>query len=231
MRQRFHIDGYYRYRDDILLLTSSSMPEFLEFFRILQLKCGVWKLKVESISNHSVPFLDLLVSQSCNPRRLQVGIFTKPTELHRPLGISSLHPIHTHLAWPKGLVHRAVSLTSTRALLQAEMHRLHDFFARHFGWLYAQRVLHHEPRKRALRTNFSIPSFLVLPYYRDLELFGGLRKVLVDQSQQAQAMGWNIAIRLAFKNRGQHLVHLLERHRHEPMVDPLCCFLLDGWRG
>ena len=144
---------------------------------------------------------------------MQVGVHTKPTALARPLGISSMHPVDTHLAWPGGLVHRACTLTSSTKLRKQELQRLHIFFAEAFGSNYAEEVL----QQVAKRNSHSAPShckvsYLVIPYFRDFDVYRGLRKVLREFSQQT-VHGAVRSLRLSFKNRGTHLHHTFERHR------------------
>ena len=231
VKQKLGIVSYFRYRDDILILVDGSSLQFHRFFKILQSKCGVWKLKVESISLDSVDFLDLHVQKSkYNPCRLEVGVFTKPTELRTALSPSSMHPISVHLAWPKGLAVRAARLCSTRWLNEYEMQRLHSFFAASSGTQYASAVLSEQVKATRSAHTHHRSSFIVLPYFRDYDIFGGLRSILAKHSQAAQALrlafwfGFGLSLKLAFSNRSLHLQHRLERHRLHSTVDSLNIF-------
>ena len=162
---------------------------------------------------------------------LDVGIYVKPTEMHRPLCISSCHPIDTHLAWPKGLAYRAASLTSTSVLHQSELQRLHHMFASRFGSHYATSVLSHMPLKKSnIISNRCQRSFLVVPYARQYDLFPGMRKILRESSLAFQAAGISVSIQMAFRNGGQHLHHHLEKHRHQQITNPQGCFIISEGR-
>ena len=163
---KFSIYAYFRFRDDILIIAGGTSVSRQRFLRILRQKASFWVLKIESVSSDGCSFLDLAISRSISDsQKLQVGIFTKPTELHRPLCISSYHPCNVHIAWPRGMSYRARVLTSNSYLLRCEERRLHNLFAARFGSWYAESILQYEPKSRITKPS-AASSFIIFDYCR-----------------------------------------------------------------
>ena len=172
---------YMRFKDDILVLSAGGAEGRRGLLRALHARSGVWELKVEAIATDSVDFLDLTIRKTQHDcRKLETGVFTKPSALKRPLSIASSHAVRVHLAWPRGMAVRAAKLCSTEELLRTELDRLRSFLAP-FGSSYSNAVLE-DRRKFQHSDQTKWVSYVVLPYWRDLELAGNLRSFLHRQS-------------------------------------------------
>ena len=115
---RWRIVGYFRFKDDILVICDSPREVLLDFVSTLKKASSVWKLKVESVTQTEARFLDLRLFKGA--RWLATGcldssINRKVTAQKHPVAIHSLHPPHTHLSWPRSLVvHRINTLCNSR---------------------------------------------------------------------------------------------------------------------
>ena len=105
------IDGYWRFRDDILLLAgnrSKSVP----YARQLVERGGIFKLKCEGFYESTVHFLDVRITRTNT--MFEFGPEFKPTSLQIPLSQCSAHPGHVHSSWPTGQLRRFERISSSR---------------------------------------------------------------------------------------------------------------------
>lgn len=124
------ISRYYRYRDDILILgtTTAGVRDFLEEMRS---RASYFVIGVDEASRDGVKFLNVKVSR--DGRHFRCAPFTKCTALLRPLDVSSMHVPHVHLAWPKAQVASLGKLANSEAGVeeakQAFISRMRHFAA------------------------------------------------------------------------------------------------------
>ena len=96
--QEYGIVGYYRFRDDILIL-GSNRPDARTFVQYLKNHSGCYQLEVEQVSSSVVQMLDLKLFNFRGTIRTSVAI--KPTAMGMPLSAESIHPMSVHKSWTK----------------------------------------------------------------------------------------------------------------------------------
>ena len=227
--RKLGIVQYMRYKDDILILCDNDVVQRGRMLRAMRKRSGVWKLKLEQVSSNDVTFLDLHIQKSRHDRsKLEIGIHNKVSALKRPLGISSHHALRVHLAWPKGMATRANRLCSSTRLRQQEMERLTRFLGLQFGTSYAEAVLHHSVLANSNPLRHTWKSYLVLPYFRDLEICGNIRSILVEQSELLRDLDCEYdtegSLALSFRNGGAHLHSILDKFRRSDTTHRLWIF-------
>ena len=107
----YGVRGYWRYRDDILILgTWTSSRLVWQFVRRLQHLADYFAVKVETATwhpeEHSIDFLDMHTQPGFGCYKT-VAKF-KESSLARPLGEDSHHPPHVHLRWPQLMLKQAM---------------------------------------------------------------------------------------------------------------------------
>jgi hypothetical protein len=114
VRSQFLIRGYFRYRDDILLIVGRDCDTFKLFKEARRRLSGNYELEVERISPVGVPMLDvfLFVQDGC----VQYRPFFKPTLNKFPLLQHSAHAPSVHLSWPAAELRRIARNSSTNAI-------------------------------------------------------------------------------------------------------------------
>ena len=96
---RWGVIGYFRFRDDILVIIDSPYTTRLDFVYSLKAKSTVWQLKVETVSRSEVCFLDMRIFKGERwhaTKCLDVTIYHKEAAQKQILATHSLHPPHTH---------------------------------------------------------------------------------------------------------------------------------------
>ena len=101
--------GYFRYRDDILIVALRGEGIHAFFQEMKRLCSGVYKLSVEEVGLSSISFLDFTLYKSRSfdlNGTLSHKLYVKPTHQAISLSCSSMHHPSTHIAWLKGEVDR-----------------------------------------------------------------------------------------------------------------------------
>ena len=173
---RWRIVGYFRFKDDILVMCDSPREVLLDFVSTLKKASSVGKLKVESVSQTEARFLDLRLFKGAGwlaTGCLDIFINHKVTAQKQPVAIHSLHPPRTHLSWPRSLVHRINTLCNSRMYQLEELSRLKCMIAEWCGWERVSLVFDHV-RRRAPISNHSdvkvVGSRLIIPYHKEWEI-------------------------------------------------------------
>ena len=126
VQHRYHIRGYCRFKDDILLIiggTLSSRASFLEEFRR---RSRFFALKVDCVSSSSAEMLDITIFKGPSWRNsgmLDHTLFTKPTSIWLPLSPDSNHPVGVHVSWPRGHLNRIKRLCPDRETANSEVEK------------------------------------------------------------------------------------------------------------
>ncbi|CAE7505839.1 unnamed protein product, partial [Symbiodinium microadriaticum] len=107
-----NIDGYWSFKDDILLL-GSHKQRAKEFFWRLREMASFFKVKCETWNANEIQFLEVLVVKNARKGCFETKPRYRDSNISKPLDISSAHPQHVHRSWPMALTHRARSLTNT----------------------------------------------------------------------------------------------------------------------
>ena len=173
---RWRIVGYFRFKDDILVISDSPREVLLDFVSTLKKASSVWKLKVESVSQTEARFLDLRLFKGARwlaTGCLDISINHRVTAQKQPVATHSMHPPHTHLSWPRPLVHRINTLCNSRMYQLEELSRLKCMIAERCGWEHVSLVFDHV-RRRAPISNHSdvkvVASRLMIPYHKEWEI-------------------------------------------------------------
>ena len=112
-RQEFHIVGYWRYRDDILII-GSDRQNTVKYCQTLRSKASLFKLECKGFSS-SVHFLEVIITKSTTC--YEYGPECKPTSLQIPMATDSAHPSHVHFSWPIAqLKNKRMSSTRNKAM-------------------------------------------------------------------------------------------------------------------
>ena len=81
----FGVIGYYRHRDDILVILDGDVSTTSRFIGELKRRCSIWKLSVDTVSRDGASFLDLSLKKDSHWRRtgcLDISVFHKPSGQH-----------------------------------------------------------------------------------------------------------------------------------------------------
>ena len=213
---RWGVLGYFRFRDDILVIIDSPLPTLMNFVSTLKARSTVWKLKVESLSQSEVCFLDLRIFKGERwhaTKCLDVTIHHKETAQKQILATHSLHPPHTHLSWPKSLVHRIFALCNTRKYQIDEVSRLKRMLADRCGIehvsLVFDTILQRTPNLASHDHTMAIVSRLIIPYHREWEIGSiqsTLRRVLSRYSEVLRReFNTSVTISIAHTLQQRHL--------------------------
>ena len=103
VREKYHVEFYGRFRDDILLIIAGTPESRREFIDCLKVRSKFFKLKVESISRNSAVMLDLVVSKGFRFENIgspDISIHTKSTAQGAALSSLSRHVPTVHSSWP-----------------------------------------------------------------------------------------------------------------------------------
>ena len=108
VKRKLGIVMYARYRDDGVVATDK--PWLIDkIISMMNVKAGYFKLEYETRITRPIDFLDVTIwkgSRFRKSRLLDHKVYTKPTSIYTPLGISSLHVPSIHLTWPRAMIRR-----------------------------------------------------------------------------------------------------------------------------
>ena len=188
MLWEFGITGYYRYRDDVLILATDAILA-RRFIDELLSRAGYFKILLESASRTSVRFLD--VSLCVVNQRFVCLITSKSTALVRPLCVSSRHAPHVHRC-PIACIRRIRKLANTTLVAReaqvALIERLKSFAATAFLICLMQEATSEPLVKRSLiDKSQSLAVWIRLPSHPawHSQLNGVLAQLSCDDSIQA----------------------------------------------
>lgn len=212
---KWGVIGYFRFRDDILVIAECSRETLIDFVMLLKTSSVVWKLKVESVSQFEVCFLDLRLFKGDRwhaTRCLDIALFHKETAQKQVLATHSLHAPHTHLSWPRSLVHRIFTLCNSRKYQKEELDRLKRMLADRCGVDHVALVFDPPSRSapsRSDRGSRNIASRLVIPYHREWEIgaiHSTLQKVLARYSSVlVSKLNTHVTVSVAHTLQRRHL--------------------------
>ena len=215
--KRHSVELFVRYKDDIFLLHSGDTQSLRDFVGFLRQRSLVWKLEVESVSRQGCDFLDLDISKGARWRStglLDIGVHHKPTGLHQPLAPHSMHSLHAHHAWPKGLVARAKRLCNTKPLLRKELAYIKQLLSARCGTIYADQVLNN-PKQLPRLPCHDLSSRIVVPYHREWDccsVRASLRKTqLLHNAALIRDFNTAVKVQLCFGLPAPHLYARLDR--------------------
>jgi hypothetical protein len=116
VQAEFGIRGYWRYFDDILVITD-SIGDFKRWFMRFAELSDCFIPEIEEISRHAVNMLNMRVYVDGCGCLQTVAVF-KPSSLAVPLDTISCHPPHVHSAWPRATLVSSLRLCSTFSDMQ-----------------------------------------------------------------------------------------------------------------
>ena len=100
IQQAYNIKGYWRYRDDILIIGDRTTREKTRQFYFKMKEFGKYfALTCESCSSHSVDYLDITIEKCLATSTYTTKPYFKPSSLGIPLSTSSAHNPMVH-HWP-----------------------------------------------------------------------------------------------------------------------------------
>ena len=104
---------WYRYIDDVFFIWTHGREKYEEFFRFCNNnRFGmIFEVTKDSVSNISVPFLDVLVILLNG--KLKTDLYSKPTDKFQYLNFASCHPYHQKANLPYGLALRIRRICSS----------------------------------------------------------------------------------------------------------------------
>ena len=228
--QKLRVEAYWRFKDDILVISSGTPLQRNRFLEVFRIKCSIWKLSLDCVSAFSVPYLDLRIFKGARfaaTGLLDTCVYHKPSALKRPLGISSGHPASVHASWPQGMVNRAYELCSSMDGVQAETRRLHSWFSSNFGAEWAKAVMRPRVAAKSIQSpSHTLHSYLVRPFRKEYE-WANLRATLKRQEELWNSLHLRagyLQLRLSYSLGGQHLQSTLEKYRKFPVTDTTSIF-------
>jgi hypothetical protein len=127
---KYRIDGYWRFKDDALLLVSDMVLAKQFIWETMSL-AGYFVVECEAVSSTQVKLLEVMVIKS--KEKFQVRPVYKPTNLGTPLDTSSAHLVHVRLPRPKAVLRRTMLLSSSRPGAEATREILRQRFIHYFA--------------------------------------------------------------------------------------------------
>ena len=109
------VSCYFRFRDDILIVSRSRLLAN-HFFKRMQRLAGYFGLKLEACETQSITFLEIVVHKP--PPIFNVVHNLKVDALRVPLSSTSSHSPYVHRSWPKSLASRIMRLCSSPKLMK-----------------------------------------------------------------------------------------------------------------
>lgn len=212
VRNEYHIKYYGRFKDDIFMVSGSSMDKLQTLFRCMKERAGFFKLKVDECSKSSVVMLDVCLAKSSSEfaAPLASSLHVKATSNWRPLSSESMHHPSIHRAWPASQLRRIKSLCSTPSSQRS--HLLH-FFAKlkDAGCMIPCTEKQKPSHSKLLGT---AQRYLILPYtyaVEGLALNRGLERVRAKWHFRSLKAGFALpATSIGWRLGGTHLVNILK---------------------
>ena len=121
VRERYHVEFYGRFKDDILVVLGGSKESRREFLEGMKKRSRFFKLKVESVNVDSAVMLDLTVSKGTRYKVsgcLDIAIHTKSTAQGAALSSLSRHVPSIHTSWPLSRLVHFQSVCSCRSFFR-----------------------------------------------------------------------------------------------------------------
>ena len=118
VRERYHVEFYGRFTDDMLVVLGGSKDSRREFIDGMKKRSRFFKLKVESVNAASAIMLDLVVQKGARFKAsgcLDISIHTKITAQGAALSSSSRHVPSIHTSWPLSRLVHFQSVCSCRS--------------------------------------------------------------------------------------------------------------------
>ena len=217
MMAAYGVRGYWRYKDDILILATRG-PLAWSFVRRLKELCSFFCLKVEDFDYFRIDYLDVHV---CGDRQFYgTTPILKPTSLSRPLGEDSLHAPHIHQTWPiqflRNALTRCTSYVDSIQVRQVVLHRFRSYggsvgLLRSLEQVEVQRV----QRPKSLADTRPV-YWITFPYHpawakelaRAVALFNG---DMAYQSLFHTCKGYAPRVKIAWCNHGASIGQILSR--------------------
>ena len=129
---RHSIEGYWRFKDDILIL-GSRRQHAKEFFWKMRELAAFFKVQCEAWNADEIQFLEVIVRKNVDKGCFETMPKQRDSNISKPLDISSAHPGHVHRSWPHALMQRARALTNTARGMAEAMNDLKRRFLDNFA--------------------------------------------------------------------------------------------------
>mmetsp|Transcript_5734 Transcript_5734/g.8997 ORF Transcript_5734/g.8997 Transcript_5734/m.8997 type:complete len:250 (+) Transcript_5734:258-1007(+) len=193
-----------------------------EFVGRLRSYSDFFKLKVESIDKEVSKFLDVVVYKGdrwIRSRRLNYGVYRKPTSRRVPLDQSSAHHASCHLAWPRSEVARFRKPSDSKETFLACLKELQDEFRMKCPDHAA--VVHiNDPEAVPTRSSCRVPfsgSRMIIPYRMEWNRAGLPSKLFEISSRWTECLEADGiprhfgSVSLAWRLGGLHLFRDMEQ--------------------
>jgi hypothetical protein len=124
----YHVEHFFRFKDDILLLLGGDRIKWRDFFATMKLYASPFELTCTAISKHSVDFLELSISS------VNGSIVFRPRDKVTklpvpPLAMDSAHHPRTLRTWQVAYTDRRCSLCSLKEDKRVEISRAISMFS------------------------------------------------------------------------------------------------------
>ena len=184
IREQYEIMGYYRFKDDILLMVGGTAKTRRDLIFQMRERSKFFILEVESVSPEAAPMLDVLITKVEDPdseySSLAVSLYQKPTSIKTTLSSTSMHPTAVHRSWPRAQQLRFSRLSGSNEEFKALMSEFEHQLRFNDGLLPSSRV----SIPRPVSEN-AVEMWLVLPFHHawsDVNWHSLIRRVVAQSS-------------------------------------------------
>ena len=210
------IKGFFRFKDDFLVIGGPSREKAKEFFRALIHRATPFVVECTDVSSKSVDFLEVVIHIECG--KIFCTNRTKATKLPVPfLAVDSDHHPRTLRSWPVCYAQRKCSLCTFEMDSESELSRVVNHFSlqnfpKHIiDKLISLRGNWHTKRKHVEPNHIRNQIWLVLPYAPAFVCsnFESKFKAFVQQPWMRQALDWgglSFDISISWANGSKSLV-------------------------
>ena len=179
-RKAYNIQGYLRFKDDILAIVGAASLD--DFVKVTKHRAKFYRVTLEETSAYVVDYLNL-TARRWGPE-IRTTHYTKPTAKGIPLSCLSAQAPPVHHSWPGGMIRTVHRLSSERHHAQAAVKQLSDRFKHStvpMWWPDPETVMRGIKQPRRDRTG---TLWLALPYHPSIAsaLQSILRSVQTDLS-------------------------------------------------
>ena len=202
IRRQHDVKLYARFKDDGLIVLKRNRVSNFDLFSLFKEKASFFKLTCDSISSHEFNMLDVSFFKGSLYREaghLDYKLYTKPTQIWRPLSVLSCHHPSVHLSWPQSQVKRICRRFSCAIEAKKEVSKFERKYKESNG-VDVPRASYHRRPKQAF-----VKSWIILPFRGP---WGWFRSSSLSCLSVPAGLGHLFqGVGIAWKNGNKHMIH------------------------
>ena len=212
--QQHEIEGYWRFKDDILILATNHNKAVNFVRRILDL-AGFFKVKCDNWTPGEVQFLEVTIYKDLVASKFVTRPKQRESDISKPLDPSSAHPAHVHSSWPKALTRRIAKLENSNEGVGEALHELERRFAENFADPSVIQMVERKVDDKQHAPDSGRPTWITFSYHPALwrALKRGVKKCIDGHFSRVYAWCFQHPpqFRIAWSNRLRNIASIVSR--------------------